>query len=320
MIAVTGAAGFIGSVLLWKLNSLGREDILAVDEKNIVDRKSNLSNRKFAEYIDKDEFLDRARSNRLPDLQAILHMGACSSTLEMDERFLHKNNFQYTRDLAIYSVNHGVAFLYASSAATYGDGSLGYSDEDANTLRLKPLNPYGQSKQDFDLWALKNGYLDKITGFKFFNVYGPNEYHKGEMRSVIAKSYNTVLQEKKIRLFKSYHPEYPDGGQKRDFIYVKDAVSVVADFMGHPERCGLFNVGTGRAESWNDLARALFSAVGLPLSIGYIDMPDPLRPRYQYFTEADLSKLRRAGYGAPFCPLSEGVRDYCEYLSGKQSL
>lgn len=320
MIAVTGAAGFIGSVLVWRLNELGRADLLLVDEKDISDRKANLASRTFAEYMDKEEFLNRARQNRLPALEAILHMGACSSTLEMDERFLHKNNFQYTRDLAIYCVNRGVSFLYASSAATYGDGAFGYRDDDGSTLTLAPLNPYGRSKQDFDLWALKNGYLDKITGFKFFNVYGPNEYHKGEMRSVIAKSYQAVVREHTIRLFKSYRPDIPDGGQQRDFVYVKDAAETVVDFMNHPERRGLYNVGTGRAETWNDLARALFTALHLPLSIEYIDMPEALRERYQYFTEADLKKLRAAGCTVPFRPLSEGVLDYCRYLDGMKSL
>jgi len=315
MIVVTGGAGFIGSVLIWKLNSMGISDILVVDEADINDRKVNLRNKKYAEYLDKDAFLDRLKRGKLPGkIEAILHMGACSSTLVQDAAYFSKNNFQYTRDLAVWCVGNGAIFLYASSAATYGDGALGYSDEDESTLTLKPLNLYGKSKQDFDVWALKNNYLNKITGFKFFNVYGPNEYHKGEMRSVIAKSFEEVVREKKIRLFKSYKPEYGDGEQKRDFIYVKDAVEAVYYFLEHPDKNGIFNVGTGAARTWNELADGLFKALHLPLSIEYIEMPEILRPRYQYFTEADTCKLRGAGYAKAFTPLGDGIRDYCGYL------
>jgi ADP-L-glycero-D-manno-heptose 6-epimerase len=321
MIVVTGGAGFIGSVLIWKLNSMGISDILVVDETDISDRKANLANKKVADYLDKDAFMDGLKRGTLSGkVEAILHMGACSSTLVQDAAYFSKNNFQYTRDLAIWCVNNGAIFLYASSAATYGDGALGYSDEDESTLSLKPLNLYGKSKQDFDVWALKNNYLNKITGFKFFNVYGPNEYHKGEMRSVIAKSFDEVVREKKIRLFKSYKPEYGDGEQKRDFIYVKDAAEVVAFFLEHPEKTGIFNVGTGSARTWNELADGLFKALRLPLSIEYIEMPEILRPRYQYFTEADTRKLRNAGYAKEFTLLAHGIRDYCGFLKDRSIL
>jgi len=241
-------------------------------------------------------------------------MGACSSTLVQDADYFNKNNFQYTRDLAVWCVNNGVIFLYASSAATYGDGALGYSDEDGNTLKLKPLNLYGKSKQDFDVWALQNNYLNKITGFKFFNVFGPNEYHKADMRSVVAKSFEEVVRDKKIKLFKSYKSEYRDGEQKRDFVYVKDAVDVVCYFLEHPDKCGIFNVGTGQARTWNALAESLFDALHLPLNIEYIEMPELLKTRYQYFTQADLAKLRAAGYTKDFMPLKTSVKDYCSYL------
>ncbi|MFH0920403.1 MAG: ADP-glyceromanno-heptose 6-epimerase [Fibrobacterota bacterium] len=321
MIAVTGAAGFIGSAFLWKLNAEGQTDILAVDERNILDREKNLSNKKFSEYMDKDEFLTRARMNSLPDrLNAIVHIGACSSTTETDAEFLWRNNTDYTRVLAEWCLAHRARFLYASSAATYGEGEEGYDDSDENTRRLKPLNLYGKSKQDFDLLALDKGWLHTIAGFKFFNVYGPNEYHKGDMRSIIAKSFDAVVKERKIRLFKSYRPAYPDGGQKRDFVYVKDAVDAVWYFLEHPDKNGLFNIGTGQARTWNDLAAALFTALGIPLNIEYIEMPHTLRDKYQYFTEAKLDKLMSAGYVRPFTPLEAGVKDYCGYLQNKNVL
>ncbi len=321
MLVLTGGAGFIGSVLLWKLNSMGLSDILVVDEKDISDRKGNLSNKKYTDYLDKDLFLQQLKANKFKGkIEAIIHIGACSSTLVQDADYFNKNNFQYTRDLSIWCVNNGAIFLYASSAATYGDGSLGYSDDDENTLKLKPLNLYGKSKQDFDVWALKNNYLNKITGFKFFNVYGPNEYHKGDMRSIIAKSFDEVLKEKRIRLFKSYKPEYKDGEQKRDFIYVKDAVDVVCYFLEHPDKTGIFNVGTGMARTWNDLAQGLFSGLNLDLNIEYIEMPELLKPRYQYFTEAVLLKLRNAGYAKEFTSLKDGIKDYCGYLKNNSFL
>lgn len=321
MIAVTGGAGFIGSALIWKLNAMGLTDLLIVDEKDISDRKENLSGKSYADYQDKETFLNNIKRGAFSGkLTAIIHMGACSSTLVQDADYFNKNNFQYTRDLAVWCVNNGVTFLYASSAATYGDGTLGYSDQDENTLRLQPLNLYGKSKQDFDVWALKNNFLNKITGFKFFNVYGPNEYHKGEMRSVVAKSFSEVVQKKKIALFKSYKPEFKDGEQQRDFIYVKDAVDVVSFFLEHPDKTGIYNVGTGHASSWNEVAQALFSALNIALCIDYIDMPEILKPRYQYFTQADLGKLRAAGYDKPFTPLSNAIRDYTSFLSNHSFL
>jgi ADP-L-glycero-D-manno-heptose 6-epimerase len=210
--------------------------------------------------------------------------------------------------------------IYASSAATYGDGAIGYGDDEATTRRCLPLNLYGQSKQKFDLWVLDNGFAERMAGLKFFNVFGPNEYHKGDMRSIVAKAYPRVAGEGKMVLFKSYTPEYRNGEQKRDFIYVKDAVDVVMFFMDRPEVNGIYNVGTGQARTWNDLARALFAAARRPANIEYIDMPEILKSRYQNFTQADVTKLRNAGYTKPFIPLEDAVQDYVPYLAGHRYL
>ncbi|MEW6516705.1 MAG: ADP-glyceromanno-heptose 6-epimerase [candidate division FCPU426 bacterium] len=310
MIIVTGGAGFIGSALLWKLNQLGREDLLVVDVLDATDKWRNLVNRRFADYWDHRELLCRLESGRLPKVTALVHMGACSSTTERDSQYLMQNNTQYTRTLAEWALAHGVRFLYASSGATYGDGGLGYSDEDAVSLTLKPLNMYGYSKQLFDLWAIRTGAAKSIAGLKFFNVYGPNEYHKGDMRSVIHKAFGQIRDTGSVKLFKSYRPEYRDGEQVRDFVYVKDAVEVLAWLLEHPKANGIFNVGTGQARTWNDLVRAVFQAMGREPRIEYIEMPAELRDRYQYRTEADIKKLQAAGYDRPFTSLEDGIQDY----------
>jgi ADP-L-glycero-D-manno-heptose 6-epimerase len=302
MIAVTGGAGFIGSAFVWALNEKGESDILVVDEKNIADRAANLKSRQYQDTMDKDRFLQAVREGALDGkLSAVVHMGACSSTTVTDADYVRKNNFEYTRDLALFCMHAKIPFLYASSAATYGDGGFGYSDADENTRRLKPLNLYGRSKQDFDLWALETGALGKITGFKFFNVYGPNEYHKGDMKSVIAKSYGGVARARVMRLFKSCKPGYGHGEQKRDFVYIKDAVAAVMYFLEHPDRTGLFNVGTGEARSWNDLARALFSALQIPLNIEYIEMPENiaviLKRNSVYRERRKLHEILRSHHG-----------------------
>jgi ADP-L-glycero-D-manno-heptose 6-epimerase len=241
-------------------------------------------------------------------------MGACSSTTCQDAEYFRQNNLEYTKTLTRWSLKNRARFIYASSAATYGDGSIGYKDDIDTLKRCAPLNLYGKSKQDFDLWALQEGLLDQIVGLKFFNVFGPNEYHKGDMRSVVAKSFQKVAREGTMSLFKSYNPEYGDGEQRRDFIYVKDAVEVVMFFLQNPSINGIFNVGTGRSRTWNDLANALFGAVGKDVSVQYIEMPSELRGRYQYFTEADMEKLKNAGYRKPFTNLEQAVRDYASYL------
>jgi ADP-L-glycero-D-manno-heptose 6-epimerase len=314
-IVVTGGAGFIGSCLVWKLNSQGLTDIIVVDHLDSSRKWRNLVGKEVLDYIDKDKFLVDLEKNKFKGrLDAVIHMGACSSTLETNATYLMENNYMYSKRLAQWCLGQKVQFLYASSAATYGSGEFGYSDEDKFTLKLKPLNMYGYSKQLFDLWLIKNRLASKVVGFKFFNVFGPNEYHKEEMRSVIAKNFETIVKEKKIRLFKSYKKEYSDGQQKRDFIYVKDAVDIVYYFLEHKSKKGIFNVGSGNARSWNDLARAIFSALGIKPKIEYIEMPPEIRDKYQYFTQADLKKLKRAGCKHKFMSLEAAVKDYVGYL------
>ncbi|MBP9853664.1 MAG: ADP-glyceromanno-heptose 6-epimerase [Candidatus Omnitrophica bacterium] len=315
MIIVTGAAGFIGSCIVARLNEEGYTDLILVDHMPDNSKQGNLDQKKYVKYYDKIEFIDLIRKSNFKDkVSAVIHMGACSSTTLQDKKYFTENNLEYTKTLALWAINKNIRFIYASSAATYGDGSVGYKDNDETVRLCKPLNLYGESKQDFDLWALDKGLLDRIVGLKFFNVFGPNEYHKGGMRSVVAKSYQNVADQGKIQLFKSYKKDFSDGEQKRDFIYVKDAADIVMYFLKNPDKNGLFNVGTGKARTWNDLANALFSAVGKKPNITYVDMPDILREQYQYFTEADMKKLRNAGYKKNMTTLEEAVKDYVQYL------
>ncbi|NLF40750.1 ADP-glyceromanno-heptose 6-epimerase [bacterium] len=311
MVVVTGGAGFIGSCFVWKLNQMGVDDVIIVDHLGTGEKWQNLVHRTFADYLDKDEFLPRLeRGDFNETVDAIVHAGACSATTERDADYLMANNVQYSKALASWAVAHGKRFLYASSAATYGGGECGYSDDDAVTPRLRPLNMYGYSKQLFDLWVLRNGYHDRVTGFKYFNVFGPNEYHKGDMRSVIHKAYPVARDEGVMRLFTSLDPRYADGGQMRDFVYVKDVVEVMAFFWQHPDKTGIYNIGTGTARPWNDVARALFRAIGVDGRIEYTPLPGHLRDKYQYFTEADLAKLRRAGCAHAFMSLEDSIADY----------
>lgn len=320
-VAVTGAAGFIGSCLVWKLNKEGINDIIAVDIGRSGRDCDNLKGKKIYDYIGHDNFIRLAEDNKLDkSIDMIVHFGACTDTTESDKDYLNKNNYLYSRILAQWSLKNDKRFLYASSASTYGAGELGYSDKDELTPKLKPLNEYGVSKQAFDLWVLENRLQDRLTGFKFFNVYGPNEYHKKDMRSMVNKGYHQIKETGRLRLFKSHRPGYRDGEQKRDFIYVKDALEIVWFFMDKPRKTGIFNVGTGRAHTWNELAGSLFAALSLKPNIEYFDMPDNIRDHYQYFTEADLSKLHAAGCDYGFTDIRDAVKDYVDYLDSARHL
>ena len=307
---VTGGAGFIGSCLVRMLNDRGIEDIIVVDDINETDKWKHLVNKKYIRYYHKDEFLYEIEG--IEGIEAIIHMGACSSTTEKDFDYLYWNNYLYTQSLWTYCTEKNIPFIYASSAATYGDGAEGFDDK-CDIKALAPLNGYGYSKQLFDLWAEKQEQCPKQhVGLKFFNVYGPNEDCKGDMASVIFKSFNQINESGKVKLFRSHRPDYKDGGQLRDFVYVKDLCKVISFFLDHPDRSGLFNLGTGKARSFEDLARATFSAMGIEPCIEYVDMPLTIRDKYQYFTEAKMDKLREIGYSEPFYSLEDGAKDYVQ--------
>lgn len=310
-VIVTGGAGFIGSCIVATLNSCGIDDIYIVDDVNTTEKWKHFVNKKYLAYIHKDEFLDMLPKFR-GKISHVIHMGACSSTTEKDFDFLYKNNFEYTKALWNFCVEENISFIYASSAATYGDGEEGFDDTQP-IERLRPLNGYGYSKQLFDLWVEKQTTTPKqYVGFKFFNVYGPNEDCKGDMASVIFKSFNQINENSVIKLFTSHKEGYGDGGQLRDFIYVKDICKVIMFMMEHENISGLFNLGTGKARSFTDLAKATFDAMGKPENIEYIPMPMHLREKYQYFTQATMDKLRSVGYVDEFYSLEDGARDYVQ--------
>lgn len=309
-IVVTGGAGFIGSCILRLLNDMGFTDIIVVDNINTTEKWRNLSNKKYTQYIHKNKFLEVLEQGKIKDICHIIHMGACSATTERDFDYIYNNNFEYTKALWKYSVDNNCSFIYASSAATYGSGENSFDDE-ADIDLLRPLNGYGYSKHLFDLWVKKQKvFPHQHVGLKFFNVYGPNEYFKGSMASVIFHGYNQVKESGKIKLFKSYKDGYTDGEQLRDFVYVKDICEVIRFFIKNPKVNGLYNCGTGRAQSFNDLANAVFQALELEPNIEYIEMPETLRPKYQYYTKAEMKKLQNAGYDKPFHDLRSGVTDY----------
>jgi len=320
MIILTGGAGFIGSCFLWKLNQHDVSDIIVVDNLDSSGKEKNLLGKKLSDYIHKDEFLKLLESDKIRDIEKIVHMGACSSTILNDADYYLKNNYEYSKRLASWAVNHKTHFIYASSAATYGDGSLGYDDSESIIPSLRPLNMYGNSKQLFDLWVLENKLFKLFVGLKFFNVFGPNEYHKEEMMSVICKRFEDLKNGKCMRLFKSYHNEYKDGEQRRDFIYVKDAIEVMYYFYENQGKAGIYNLGTGRARSWNDVAHAMFSALNTNPSIEYIEMPEEIRGQYQYYTQAKMDKLKSAGCMHKFMVLEDAVKDYSGYLNNKSYL
>ncbi len=311
-IIVTGAAGFIGRNVVAELNRRGFDELILVDELGKDEKWRNLVGLRYEDIVSPEEFLGFIEDGTFAEATSLIHLGACSATTERDADYLLRNNYQYTRVLCNWAMANEVRFVYASSAATYGDGGEGYDDADAGTPTLQPLNMYGYSKHMFDLWALKHELFESIVGLKYFNVYGPYEDHKGDMRSVVSKSYGQIRDTKKVQLFKSYRPEYRDGEQKRDFIYVRDAVDVTLHFALQEPNApgGLFNCGTGQARTWIDLVTPVFEALGLPPAIEFIDMPEALQGKYQYFTESRVEKLRAAGYARPFTSLEEGVREY----------
>jgi ADP-L-glycero-D-manno-heptose 6-epimerase len=310
-VLVTGGAGFIGSVLVWELNRRGCSQVVIADFPAEREKCANLTGLRYTEIIEAAELQARLSSGAMGKLDCIFHLGACSSTTETNEKYLRENNYEYSRNLAEWALGAGVRFVYASSAATYGDGSAGMDDSDPRQLeRLRPLNLYGQSKQWMDLHAWKEGWFDRIVGLKYFNVFGPNEHHKGDMRSVVCKSYAEVLRTGVIQLFKSYLPQYRDGEQRRDFLYVKDAVAMTLHLAANPAANGIFNIGSGVARTWNDLARGVFAALGREPRIEYIDMPESIRDKYQYFTQADVHKLLASGYDQTITSLEDAVRNY----------
>lgn len=309
MIIVTGGAGFVGSCVVRTLNDLGIDDILIVDNIAKTGKWRNLINKKFISYMHKSVFLEK--KNSLHNVRAVIHMGAQSSTTEKNFDYLWNNNFEYTKILWNYCVENGISFIYASSAATYGDGTQGF-DDCVDIDLLRPLNGYGYSKHLFDLWVKHHAKSFPVqhVGLKFFNVFGPNEYCKESMASMVYHGYNQIKENGKIRLFKSGNPKFKNGNQLRDFVYVKDICSVIIWFMEHKQINGLFNVGTGCARSFNDLANALFNALDIKPNIEYFDMPEQLQGKYQYYTKAEMSKLRSCGYEKKFFDLESGVYDY----------
>lgn len=316
MFIITGGAGFIGSAMLAKLNSLGIRDVLVIDSLGKGEKWKNLVGKDYLDLVPKEAFIQQVRANAFNHrVDAVFHLGACSSTTELDADYLLANNFYYTRDLAQWALASNIRFIYASSAATYGNGSKGFLDADENTFKLEPLNMYGYSKHLFDIWALKTGAFQRMAGLKLFNVYGPNEYHKDSMASLVYKAYFQVIDTGKIKLFKSYRKDFAHGEQSRDFIFIKDVTDIMWQITHAPNVVGIYNLGTGRARSWNHLAHAVFAAMKLKPQIEYVDMPTEIAHKYQYHTQADMAKLMSMGIALKFTSLEDAVNDYvCNYL------
>ena len=317
MIIVTGGAGFIGSGIIWRLNELGSDNIIIVDRLGETDKWKNLVGLKYADIYHKDDFINLVEEDSLPfQVEAVIHLGACSSTTEKDADYLMYNNYKYSQTLCAYCLEKDIRFIYASSAATYGDGGNGYEDNEEKLHELKPLNMYGYSKHMFDLWAKREEILDEIVGLKYFNVFGPNEYHKGDMRSMIHKAFGQIKETGKVKLFKSHNSQYEHGKQMRDFIYIKDAIDMTLHFLQNKDKNGIYNIGTGNARTWVDLVSSIFKSLGLELQIEFIDMPEELKGKYQYFTEAEIQKIRNSGYKNQISSLENSVDDYVkEYLT-----
>lgn len=311
MYIVTGGAGMIGSAVIWALNERGIDDILVVDNLNSSEKWKNLVCLRYSDYMHRDTFIQKIRDSSFnTHINGIVHMGACSRTTETEAGFLMENNFHYTQDLFKWAHKYGVRFINASSAATYGDGTKGFSTAPDLLPVLRPLNMYAYSKHLFDLWCLRKKHINDMVSLKFFNVYGPNEYHKADMRSVICKSVSQVAFEGVMRLFASDKADYPNGGQLRDFIYIKDCAKIVAWFLLDTPLVGIYNVGSGKARTWNDVAKSLFSAVKKEENIEYIPMPKILKGKYQYYTEADMSWIHETDFPISFTSLEDGIREY----------
>ncbi len=327
MIAVTGAAGFIGSCMVRRLNDAGYTDLVVVDDFSRPDKNRNLEGKSFREQIHRDNFL-RWLERHHGEVEAVLHLGARTDTTEMDTAIFDRLNLEYSKALWMLCAGFQIPFYYASSAATYGLGELGYTDDHTIIPRLKPLNPYGQSKQDFDVWVLETVKGTSPTtsqppswaGFKFFNVYGPNEYHKGRMASVIFHTARQIKATGGMKLFRSHRPDFRDGEQSRDFIYVKDVADVLLFFLEKRPPNAIYNLGTGKARTFLDLAKGTFHALGLEPNISFVDTPADIRETYQYFTEANMDKLRAAGYLEPFFGLEEGIEDYVQRYLKDESI
>ena len=311
---VTGGAGFIGSALIHALNESGNTNIVVADILGMDEKFKNLIPLRYADYIEADDLIELAEeeSDYFDQFETIFHLGACSATTERDASYLIRNNYEYTKTLASIAIDKGIRFAYASSAATYGDGSKGMDDTLEDLHALNPLNMYGYSKHMFDCYAQRMARDDKIVGLKYYNVFDPNEAHKADMRSLVAKSYEQIQATGEIGLFKSYHPDYTDGNQMRDFLYVKDAVAMTIHLANTPSANGLFNLGSGQANTWNTLATAIFDALKLKPNIQYIDMPEQLKGKYQYYTCANTDKLRSSGYTADGYSLQDAVKDYVQ--------
>jgi ADP-L-glycero-D-manno-heptose 6-epimerase len=317
VLVLTGGAGFIGSCFLKKLNDEGIEDILVVDHLGNNDKWKNLVGKKFTRFVHKDDFRDLLFENKLEGLiEAIIHIGACSTTTERNADYVFENNLNYSIDVAAYAAENDIKFLYASSAATYGDGAEGYSDKKYDNL--KPMNVYGLSKHLFDQWVISNDLQKVFIGLKYFNVFGPNEYHKGEMASMIYKSFLQIHNLGKVRLFKSNDKKYKDGEQKRDFVYIKDVVEIMWQMLNTDKFAGIYNIGTGKARSWNDLVNSVFKAMKKKVDIEYIDMPENLNEQYQNFTQADMNKLKRSKVKFEFSTLEDSIQDYVSKHLNKQ--
>jgi ADP-L-glycero-D-manno-heptose 6-epimerase len=312
MIIVTGAAGFIGSCLIARLNELNFNYIIAVDDFSFPEKNKNLEGKKIKDRVERTQLASWLDAN-YREVEFFFHIGARTDTTEFDKAIFDELNVNYSKMVWQKCIDYQIPLVYASSAATYGLGELGYDDNEADIPHLKPLNPYGDSKNDFDIWALQQEEKPFFwAGLKFFNVYGPNEYHKGRMASVIWHAFNQITANASLRLFKSHKPEYADGEQMRDFIYVKDLISVCVFLMEHRKNSGIYNLGTGIARSFNALGTSTFKAMDMPVQINYIDTPVDIRDTYQYFTEANMSKLRSIGYDQAFYTLEDGVKDYVQ--------